>query len=837
MKQWMLALLLWLSAGLLVAQNYTLSGYVTDASTGETLIGANVYVQNNPELGTASNVYGFYSLTLPAGRYTIVASYLGFQDALLEVELSSATKQDIALSEGVQLAEVVVQATPEDNNVQDTKMGTVAVSVEQIKKLPALMGEVDVLKALQLLPGVLSAGEGSSGFYVRGGGPDQNLVLLDEATVYNSGHMLGFFSVFNPDAIKNTTLIKGGMPANYGSRLSSVVDIQMKEGNKQFYEVDGGIGIISSRLTAQGPIVKDQSSFIVSARRTYALDLAQPFIENTNFAGTNYYFYDLNTKLNYRLSDKDRVFLSAYFGRDVLVYKSNVRDFFFELPYGNATATLRWNHLFSDKLFFNLTAIYNDYDFGFTGGQADFKVDVNSGVRDANFKLDFDYFPNTRHNIKYGIHYTYHRLSPNVANATNGEETFSNNLQPNFAHETGSYLLDDWKVSPRLSVNYGLRFSTFTQLGPYTSPLNGEVFGKGDPVITYTGQEPRLSTRIILSPQSSVKAGITVTNQYLHLVSNSTSTLPADVWVPSSQRIKPQRGIQYAAGYFRNSADNVWETSVEVYYKDLQNQIDYRENYVNNATDNLELEFVFGKGRSYGSEFFINKRKGRLTGWIGYTLARTERQFPDINNGETFPAVYDRRHDLSVVANYQLSPKWEVGGTFIYGTGQAFTPLESLYFIEQNLVQEYGVRNSARIQDYHRMDFSATFIPRPESEKKFVSKWVFSVYNAYNRLNPFFIYYDLTTDAAQGTAGQSHSGIHLSRYSQHHGIFLGRVSDIGLEKIWLIIRATGLHRYKAIWSQAPAYPCPSVSAEPIRRAHGLAVRTCRCCLLHESLHK
>jgi outer membrane receptor for ferrienterochelin and colicin len=746
------ASLLFCSLTLMAQEKYTLSGYVTDLDNGETLIGANIYVADNPGQGTVSNVYGFYSLTLPEGDYQLIFSYLGFQDKIIDVQLRESKTLDATLSQGVDLEQVVVTGEQEDKNVQNTQMGTLEVSTDQIKKLPALLGEVDVLKAIQLLPGVLSAGEGSSGFYVRGGGPDQNLVLLDEATVYNSGHLLGFFSVFNPDAIKNTTLIKGGMPANYGSRLSSVVDIQMKEGNKQYYEVDGGVGIVASRLTVQGPIAKNQSSFIASGRRTYALDLAQPYIDNTNFAGTNYYFYDLNTKVNYRISDRDRIFLSGYFGRDVLQYRSSTRDFFFDLPYGNSTATLRWNHLISEKLFFNLSAIYNDYQFGFTGGQADFVVDVESGVRDANFKLDFDFYPSPNHSLKFGVHYTHHRLSPNIANATNGEETFSNNLEPKYAHETGTYVLDDWKISTRLSINYGVRFSTFTQLGPYTSPFDGTVYTKNEPVITYTGIEPRLSGRYQLGPTTSLKAGITVTNQYIHLVSNSTSTLPADVWVPSTEKIKPQRGIQYALGYFKNFQDNTYETSVEVYYKDLNNQIDYRENYVNNAADDLEEQFVFGTGEAYGLELFINKRKGDLTGWIGYTLSRTDRQFPDINDGNPFPAVYDRRHDLSVVANYQLHPKWEVGGAFVYGTGQAYTPLQSLYFIEQNLVQEYGVRNSARIQPYHRLDLSATYTRRPESEKRFRSSWVFSVYNIYNRRNPFFLYYDLSTDNTAGTA-------------------------------------------------------------------------------------
>lgn len=745
-------LLLMTTAALSAQQRFTLSGYVKDESTGETLIGANVYVKDNPLKGAATNAYGFYSLTLEAGQHTIVYSYLGFTDQEKTIDLRANKTMTVEMTEGVALEEVVVTAEDVRANVESTQMGVVETSVEQIKKLPALFGEVDVLKALQLLPGVLSAGEGNAGFYVRGGGPDQNLVLLDEAVVYNSGHLLGFFSVFNSDALKNTTLYKGGMPAQYGGRLSSVVDVQMKEGNQQNFALTGGIGLIASRLTLEGPIVRNKASFIVSARRTYALDLAQPFLKRTNFAGTNYYFYDFNAKVNYKAGERDRIFLSAYFGRDVLTYRSNVRDFSFNLPYGNGTSTLRWNHLFGEKLFFNLSAIYNDYDFGFNGGQGDFEVDVFSGVRDYNFKLDFDYYPLPEHHVRYGTQYIYHRLTPNVARATNGEETFTNNQTARFAHEGAFYVQDDWRISKRLGVNAGLRWSWFTQLGPYTSKVDGQEYAKGDPVTTYTGWEPRLTFRYSLSPDASLKGGITYTNQYIHLVSNSTSTLPADVWVPSTERVKPQRGVQYAIGYFRNLFDNRYEVSVETYYRDLQNQIDYRENYVDNAAADLENEFVFGKGRAYGLELFVNKKRGDFTGWIGYTLSRTERIFPDINEGEVFPAVYDRTHDVSVVANYQLSKKWEVSGVFVYGTGQAFTPLRSLYFIDQNLVQEYGVRNSARVQPYHRIDFSATYVPNPDARGRLSSSWVFSVYNAYNRRNPFFIYYDLEADVSAGTA-------------------------------------------------------------------------------------
>jgi len=734
-------------------EEFTVSGYVQEAGSGETLIGANVFVEQEPGMGTTTNLYGFYSLSLPAGKYTLVYSYLGYVTERRKVRLTGDQRINIALSEGVELQEVVVSAQKEEEeqNVESTEMGTVDLQVEQVKKLPAVFGEVDVLKTLQLLPGVQSAGEGNSGFYVRGGGADQNLVLLDEALVYNSGHLLGFFSVFNADAIKNVTLIKGNLPANYGGRLSSVVDIQMKEGNDTRYGVEGGVGLIASRVTAEGPIVKEKSSFIVSARRTYALDLAQPALEGGDFEGTNYFFYDLNAKVNYRFSDRDRVYLSAYFGRDVFKFRSPVRDFFFDLPYGNSTATLRWNHLFNDKLFMNLSAIYNDYDFGFTGGQDEFSVNVNSGVRDWNFKLDFDYYPDRDHHVKFGGQFTYHKLTPNIANAQSGDEAFSNELRARYAYESAIYALDDWQVSRRLKLNIGLRAALFTQLGPYTAS-DGERFGRREPVTDYFRLEPRFSGKYKLRSKASIKGGVTLTNQFLHLASNSTNTLPTDVWVPSTERVRPQQSIQYALGYFRNFADNTFETSIEAYYKDLDNQIDYREDYVNNVADDLEEEFVFGDGRSYGLELFINKQKGRMTGWVGYTWSKTERIFPDINEGEPYPATYDRRNDLSIVANYDLSDKWDLGAVFVYGTGRPFTPVQSLYFIDQNIIQQYGPRNSERLKDYHRIDLSATYTPQPNSQKAFQSYWTFSVYNLYNRKNPFFIYYDFASDTAAGTA-------------------------------------------------------------------------------------
>ncbi len=737
----------------MLAQKFTLSGYVEDANTGETLIGVNVFDQNNTIQGTTTNVYGFYSLTLPQGEYEIKFSYLGFQDVVKKIDLNKNITLNFSMSSGVTMEEVVVLGEEKDKNVNSTEMGTVALPVDKIKKLPALLGEVDILKTLQLLPGVLSAGEGTAGFYVRGGGPDQNLVLLDEAVVYNSGHLLGFFSVFNADAIKNTTLIKGGIPANYGGRLSSVVDVQMKDGNNKKFGVTGGVGLIASRLTLEGPIKKEESSFIVSGRRTYAFEIARPAINKTDFAGTSYFFYDLNAKVNYKLSEKDRIFFSGYFGRDVLNYQSNLRDIRFNMPYGNTTATARWNHIFSEKLFLNTSLVYNDYEFSFEGGQSDFSVGLKSGVRDYNTKLDFEYYPNARNKIKFGLNYTYHRLTPNVTNATSGDIEFSNDLEPKYAHETAIYVLNDYKVSKKLSVNYGLRLSAFTQVGPFTSSISGETYDNLEPVKTYTGIEPRVFAKYTLDETSSLKGGVSVTNQYIHLVSNSNSTLPIDVWVPSSERVAPQRGVQYAIGYFKNLKNNDYETSIELYYKDLENQIDYGENYINDVAVEVEEEFVFGDGRSYGMELFLKKNSGKLNGWIGYTLAKTDRIFPDINDGEVFPATYDRRHDLSVVANYEFNDKWEFGGTFVYGTGNTFTPVKSLFFVEQSINVEYGNRNSARLEAYHRLDLALTFNPKnDQKEKQFKSSFTASVYNVYNRRNTFFTYNTFETNFDAGTA-------------------------------------------------------------------------------------
>ncbi|MBX7095777.1 MAG: TonB-dependent receptor, partial [Flavobacteriales bacterium] len=564
-----------LSPGDVAAQEkFTLSGYVKDASTGEYMMAANVYVKELAK-GTTTNAYGFYSITLPKGNYTLKFSFIGFDDQEKSISLNADTKLNLELQPAsTTIDEVEVTARGSDENTKSTDMGRMGIEVEKIKTLPAFMGEVDVLKTIQLLPGVQSAGEGNSGFYVRGGGPDQNLILLDEAVVYNASHLFGFFSVFNADAVKNVELYKGSMPANYGGRLASVVDVNMKEGNSKKFEVDGGIGLISSRLTLQGPIKKDTSSFIISARRTYIDVLMKPFIKETSpFNGTGYYFYDLNMKMNYRFNDKDRLFLSGYFGRDVFNYSNKKAGFNVKIPWGNSTATVRWNHLFNNKLFMNFSAVYSQYQFEFAAAQDDFEFALFSGITDWNGKLDFFYQPNPRHSIKFGAFYTFHTFVPSSATAKQGDLVFDTGGRVKlFAHESALYFNDDFDITEELRMSVGLRYSLFNQVGPFTRYVKDPTLGttsdtitynRGESVALYHGPEPRASLRYTLNKVSSLKAAYTRNLQYIHLASLSAVSLPTDVWVPSTDRVKPQIGNQYSIGYFRNLHKNDYETSVE----------------------------------------------------------------------------------------------------------------------------------------------------------------------------------------------------------------------------------------------------------------------------------
>ena len=740
---------------------HTISGYIRDQYSGETLIGATLTIKENTK-GITSNQYGFYSLTLSEGVHSIIASYIGYQTTEFELNLLSDTIINIELTPaGTTSQEVIVTARKRENNLKSTQMGKVTLPIEQIKSVPAFLGEVDLLKVVQLLPGIRNAGEGTAGIYVRGGGPDQNLIMLDDAVVYNTGHLFGFFSIFNSDAIKNVSLIKGGMPAQYGGRLSSVLDISMKEGNNKTFQAEGGIGLIASRISLQGPIKKDKASFIISARRTYVDALTKPFIKKSSqFYGSGYYFYDLNAKVNYRFSNKDRLYLSGYFGRDVFDFSNGKQDLKVNIPWGNATGTLRWNHVFNNKLFANTTAVYNDYNFTFAALQNNFEIKLASGIRDLSFKQDFDYYPVQQHKLKFGLLYTHHRFTPSVVSGKQDSIVFNPlNAQVKYANEGAIYVQDDWEINGKWQMNAGLRYSIFQQVGPnkiYTTDIDGNrtdslVYEKGKTVKTYGGLEPRLTLRYAINEGTSIKTSVTRNLQYIHLVSNSGTTLPTDLWVPSTYKVKPQISWQYAAGLYKNFNNNKYETSIEVYYKSMDNQIEYKEGYTPNSLDDTENSFVFGKGWSYGTELFINKVKGPLTGWIGYTLSWTWRKFPDLNFGEKYPAKFDRRHDLSVVAIYEYNKKWKFSATFIYGTGNATTLPQRFYFVGNVLSQEYSRINQYRVPAYHRLDLSAILTPKKNAIRKWKTEWVFSVYNAYSRQNPYFIYFDQSGSPYDGT--------------------------------------------------------------------------------------
>ncbi|MBN2668651.1 MAG: TonB-dependent receptor [Bacteroidales bacterium] len=735
-----------------MAQKYTISGYIRDVESGEELIGANIVIKPL-NLGAVANKYGFYSLTVPEGEYVIEFSFISFKTITKNIQLKSNQKLNIELyPESLVADEVVVSAEKSDVNIKSKEMSVITMPVERIKELPVLFGETDILKSIQLLPGVQSGGEGSSGFYVRGGGPDQNLILLDEAVVYNASHLMGFMSVFNADVISDVKLIKGGMPAEYGGRLSSVLDISTKNGNDKSYHAKGGLGLISSRLVLEGPIQKNKSSFIVSGRRTYADLLFKPFAkEGSKMEGFGYYFYDLNLKANYRFTDKDRLYLSGYFGRDVFGIDRKSSGLKLSIPWGNATASLRWNHLFSDKFFANTTVVFSDYNFEFNGEQQDFEFKLFSGLRDYNAKIDFSYLAWVRHQIKFGANYTNHTFTPTSVTAKIGDTSYdSGKIIKQYANEYALYLGDNFDITEKISVYGGLRWTYFQQVGPYDRYVKNMIgenidtltYAIGQEIVNYHYPEPRFSMRWILNSKSSVKASYSQNYQYVHLANVASASLPTDLWVSSSEVVKPQFSVQYALGYFRNFFNNALETSVEVYYKTMDNMIAYKDGAQpsDDGNDNPDNNFTFGKGLSYGAEFFINKKVGKFTGWIGYTWSITNRQFDDINHGEWYPAKYDRRHDLSVLANYQFSKRWSVSAVFVFATGNTMTMPVSRYFIDGRLVTEYGPRNSYRMNDYHRLDLSITF--KAKEIKKFKSYWNLSIYNVYNRSNPYFIYFE-----------------------------------------------------------------------------------------------
>ena len=732
------------------AQTATVSGYIKDASSGEALIGATCFV---PELqqGTISNQYGFYSVTLPTGNYEITFSFIGYERKSEVVQLNDNLVLDIFLNEeNLQLDDIVVTARRKDANIQSAEMSMQKLPVQMVKKLPSFMGEVDVLRTITLLPGIQSGGEGSSGLYVRGGGPDENLLLLDEAPVYNASHLLGFFSVFNSDAIKDIQVYKGGIPAEYGGKASSVIDIRMNDGNTKKFSGKAGIGNISSRLTLEGPIIKDKWSFIVSGRRTYA-DVVGRLIGIDELDDNQLYFYDLNLKTNIQFSHDDRLFISAYTGDDYFKLGESIY-----MRWGNITSTARWNHIFSGKLFSNTSLIYSRYDYnlGVPGNAAD-QFDWNSRVQDFNFKEDFTWFANANNQVKFGLNVIRHHFEPGNINA-NSNSFFQTLQLTNFNAIDGSaYVSNEQKIGRLLTLKYGLRLSVFQQIGEgkvreYLNPespksnevINETTYESGETIGSpFINPEPRFSMRYSLDNNSSVKASYNRMVQNLHLISNTNSPTPLDIWLPTNKYIKPLIANQVAVGYFRNFNRNAIETSVEFYYKDMQNVLDYRDGAELFLNEDLETELLNGSGYSYGMEMLAKKMEGRFTGWLSYTLSRTMREIPGINNGNPYPSTYDRTHDLSLVTSYELSKRITLSANWVYSTGNPVTFPVAKYNVQGNTLYYYAERNSNRIPDYHRMDLSMTYDPKKNERRKVKRTLNVSFYNVYARRNAYSIYF------------------------------------------------------------------------------------------------
>jgi len=719
---------------------FTISGTISEQKKGEALIGVKVRVKDQPFL-VASNEYGFYSLTIPEGKYTLVVTYLGYTTQEKEIDLRENLSLNFLLetpTEKTKELEAAKVTITKQDNVRGATMGVERIDPKAIAKIPVLLGEKDIIKTMQLLPGVKSAGEGNSGYYVRGGGADQNLILLDEAPVYNASHLLGFFSTFNSDAIKDATLYKGNQPANLGGRLSSVLDIKMNEGNNQRYNVSGGLGLISSKLNVEGPLVKDKSSFLITGRRTYA-DL---FLKaNNEFKNNTLYFYDLNTKLNYKINQKDKLYLSGYFGRDVLGFGST-----FGIDWGNATGTVRWNHIISPKLFSNTSIIYSSYDYkiAITAEQVDFTI--KSKVLDYNLKQEFQYYANTKNKIKFGLNVINHNITPGQLNGSKGISTGIVQLNAAKSLENAVFILNDWEVSEKLSVNYGVRFSAFSVLGNgqdmYRYDSDGKVketlaYADNQFVKTYPVVEPRLSMSYSYREDQSFKLAYSRNAQNIHLVSNATTASPTDVILGTTINTKPEIADQAAFGWFKNFKENTYEFNAEVYYKYLQNQIDYRNGANTQANEKLEGELLYGLGRAYGLEMILKKKKGKFNGWISYCLSKSERKIAGINEGSWYNAKQDRTHDLSVVTIYDLTPKLSLSALFVFYTGNAVTFPSGKYTIEGQTQFLYTTRNGGRMPNYHRLDLGVNWIRK--NTDTYESSWNFSIYNAYGRENAYTI--------------------------------------------------------------------------------------------------
>ncbi len=749
MKKITLIILLLLPALVNFAQKATLSGYIKDASTGEELIGASIYIEEL-KTGNVTNVYGFYSLTIPEGTYNITASFLGYQPEKRQIELTTSHMIHFDLSPSSNdIEDVLVEGERKDVNITAVEMSVVKMSAARIAKIPTLMGEADIIKSIQLLPGIQSAGEGSSGFHVRGGGVDQNLILLDDATVYNSSHLFGFFSVFNPDAVKDIQIYKGAIPLKYGGRLSSLLDIRMKEGSQKKFQANGGIGAVSSRLTLEGPIIKDKMAFVVSGRRTY-FDLAFPYLPQEALKDAAIYFYDLNAKVNYKINDKNRVYMSAYLGDDIMKFNKDFKTY-----YGNKTFTTRFNHLFSDKLFSNFTFIYTDFTYGLGVPEGKQAFDWKSNIIDNSFRNDYTWYLGLKHKIEFGGQAIYHSFKPGSIKALGEDSIIQDFEMPgSFAMEYALYTEHEYKITDNISVRYGLRWSAFQNVGKSTfyefdrsDPkgylVTDTVKYTGGVINTYSGFEPRANIRWKLNGKSSIKASYARTIQYMHLATNTSAPTPYDFWFPSSPNTKPQSAHQGAIGYFHNLLNNQLETSAEIYYKQMYDVIDFKDHASTMLNPYMEGEIRAGGANAYGLELMIKKQTGKLTGWISYTYSVAKRDIPEINNGEIYPASYDHPNDLSIVVSYEILPRLNASANWIYTTGSPRTMPTGRYMYGNTVLPVYSARNGVRIPDYHRGDISITYDFRKERKngkpKRFQSSLNFSIYNVYNRHNTYSI--------------------------------------------------------------------------------------------------
>lgn len=717
---------------------FTISGTISDASSLETLNGASVKAIDDDGLIVKSNEYGFYSILLNQGEYRFQVSYVGYNDTIVTVNVSKNINLNFELTSNNTLEEVEISAGSRESQLNNALMGISELNVKAIENVPVIFGERDLLKTLQLLPGVSSAGEGNSGFFVRGGSSDQNLIVLDEATVYNASHLFGFFSTFNSDAIKDVRLYKGGMPAQYGGRLSSVVDVNMLDGNKKDFKVKGGIGLIASRLSLEGPIKKDKGSFMISGRRTYA-DLFLKLSKDSTVNGSSLYFYDVNLKSNYQFDDKNRIYLSAYFGKDVLGYADA-----FNFNWGNTTTTLRWNHIYNSRLFSNLSLIYSDYNYNVEVFDKSSNFSIRSLIRNYQAKQDFQFFMNEKNTLRFGINAIRQRVSPASLDATAESQINSVPIESRHGADISLYASHEWKASPKFNFEYGLRMNSFLSLGPGTfkkydeegNVISSELIGSNQIAKSYLNFEPRLSANFMISDKNSLKLSFNRNIQNLHQLSNSTSTLPTDIWIMSSPNVKPQSAIQGAFGYYQNF-DSHYEFSAEIYYKDMKNQIDFINGAEIQANPELEADLLYGIGRAYGLELFFKKLKGRFNGWVSYTLSRSERQFDQINNGKWYAARQDATHTVNLVAMLEISPRLSLSSSFVLNSGNAVTFPSGKYTIDNGSVWYYAERNGYRMPIYHRLDMGLTL--KSKKESKLNSSWSFGLYNVYDHKNAYLI--------------------------------------------------------------------------------------------------